>query len=98
MCAYYAIKKYRYAGHTGCQRQQPQPAVVSVTPRWMGLKTGHTQAAGYCLVASAKREFPQCGRAKPAQSVVLGADSENALGPIESQKLAQLGVQPPLTR
>ena len=37
-----------------------------------GIKTGHTQAAGYCLVASASREGMRL------ISVVLGADSENA--------------------
>ena len=37
-----------------------------------GLKTGHTEAAGYCLVASAEREGMRL------VSVVLGADSERA--------------------
>ena len=54
-----------------------------------GLKTGHTQAAGYCLVASAKREFPNVG-ARRLLSVVLGADSENARAN-ESQKLLNWG-------
>jgi D-alanyl-D-alanine carboxypeptidase (penicillin-binding protein 5/6) len=36
-----------------------------------GVKTGHTEAAGYCLVASARREDMRL------ISVVLGADSDN---------------------
>jgi len=37
-----------------------------------GIKTGHTEAAGYCLVASAKRDDMRL------ISVVLGSDGENA--------------------
>ena len=37
-----------------------------------GVKTGHTQAAGYCLVASAQREGMRL------TSVVMGAESEKA--------------------
>ena len=54
-----------------------------------GLKTGHTQAAGYCLVASAKRDFPNVG-SRRLLSVVLGAESENARAN-ESQKLLNWG-------
>ncbi len=45
-----------------------------------GLKTGHTDAAGYCLVASAKREGMRL------ISVVMGTSSEEARAQ-ESQKL-----------
>ncbi|MEH6575893.1 MAG: D-alanyl-D-alanine carboxypeptidase family protein [Amphritea sp.] len=45
-----------------------------------GLKTGHTEAAGYCLVASAKREGMRL------ISVVMGTSSEEARAQ-ESQKL-----------
>ncbi|WP_261843869.1 D-alanyl-D-alanine carboxypeptidase family protein [Aliamphritea ceti] len=45
-----------------------------------GLKTGHTEAAGYCLVASAKREGMRL------ISVVMGTKSEEARAQ-ESQKL-----------
>ena len=37
-----------------------------------GIKTGHTEAAGYCLVASAKRESMRL------ISVIMGTDSEDA--------------------
>jgi len=51
-----------------------------------GLKTGHTQAAGYCLVASAKRNNMRL------VSVVMGASSESARE-IETQKLLAYGFR-----
>lgn len=40
-----------------------------------GLKTGHTNAAGYCLVATAKRDLPNVGQRR-LLSIVLGTASE----------------------
>ena len=54
-----------------------------------GFKTGHTKAAGYCLVATAKRDFPGLGGCRLI-SIVLGADSESARAN-ESQKLLNWG-------
>jgi D-alanyl-D-alanine carboxypeptidase (penicillin-binding protein 5/6) len=54
-----------------------------------GLKTGHTAAAGYCLVATSKRDFPNVGQRR-LLSIVLGAASENARAN-ESQKLLNWG-------
>lgn len=51
-----------------------------------GLKTGHTEAAGYCLVASAKRNGMRL------ISVVMGTNSENARA-AESQKLLAYGFR-----
>jgi len=51
-----------------------------------GLKTGHTNAAGYCLVASAER------RGMRLISVVLGADSDAARAR-ETQKLLSFGFR-----
>jgi D-alanyl-D-alanine carboxypeptidase (penicillin-binding protein 5/6) len=51
-----------------------------------GVKTGFTEAAGYCLVASARRGE------RRLVSVVLGARSEN-LRTTESQKLLNFGFQ-----
>ena len=54
-----------------------------------GLKTGHTDAAGYCLIATAKRDFPNLpGRRLLA--IVLGATSETARAN-EAQKLLNWG-------
>jgi serine-type D-Ala-D-Ala carboxypeptidase (penicillin-binding protein 5/6) len=54
-----------------------------------GLKTGHTDAAGYCLIATAKRDLPGVGQRR-LLSVVLGAANENARAN-ESQKLLNWG-------
>lgn len=51
-----------------------------------GLKTGHTDAAGYCLVASAKRDGMRL------ISVVMGTSSEEARAQ-ESQKLLSYGFR-----
>ncbi len=51
-----------------------------------GLKTGHTETAGFCLVGSAKRDK------RRLISVVLGAESDN-LRASESQKLLNYGFQ-----
>jgi len=51
-----------------------------------GLKTGHTEEAGYCLVASAKRNDMRL------ISVVMGTKSENARAK-ETQKLLNYGFR-----
>lgn len=53
-----------------------------------GMKTGHTQAAGYCLIASAVRSNDSGQRR--LISVVLGAESDNMRAQ-ESQKLLNWG-------
>jgi D-alanyl-D-alanine carboxypeptidase (penicillin-binding protein 5/6) len=53
-----------------------------------GMKTGHTQAAGYCLIASAIR--PNGSSQRRLISVVLGAESD-AMRAQESQKLLNWG-------
>jgi D-alanyl-D-alanine carboxypeptidase (penicillin-binding protein 5/6) len=54
-----------------------------------GLKTGHTDAAGFCLIATAKRDAPGVG-SRRLLSIVLGTASENARA-TESQKLLNWG-------
>ncbi|HHH36890.1 MAG TPA: D-alanyl-D-alanine carboxypeptidase [Gammaproteobacteria bacterium] len=51
-----------------------------------GVKTGHTQSAGYCLIASAKRNDMRL------ITVVLGTGSENARAQ-ETQKLLNYGFR-----
>jgi D-alanyl-D-alanine carboxypeptidase (penicillin-binding protein 5/6) len=85
---YYAIKKYRYEG-TPAANDSNRNLLLFRDATVDGLKTGHTQAAGYCLVATAKRQYPNVG-ARRLLSVVLGADSENARAN-ESQKLLNWG-------
>ncbi len=52
----------------------------------MGMKTGHTESAGYCLISSAKRDGVR------RISVVLGAPTDAARA-TESQKLLNYGFQ-----
>jgi hypothetical protein len=50
----YAIKKYRYPG-TPAANDSNRNLLLFKDPTVDGLKTGHTEAAGYCMVATAKR-------------------------------------------
>jgi D-alanyl-D-alanine carboxypeptidase (penicillin-binding protein 5/6) len=85
---YYAIKKYRYEG-TPAANDSNRNLLLFRDATVDGLSTGQTKAAGYCLVATAKRDFPNVG-ARRLLSVVLGADSESARAN-ESQKLLNWG-------
>ncbi len=85
---YYSMQKYRYPG-TPASNDTNRNTLLFRDPTVDGLKTGHTKAAGYCLVATARREFPNLG-ARRVLSVLLGADSESARAN-ESQKLLNWG-------
>ncbi len=85
---YYAIKKYRYEG-TPVANDNNRNLLLFRDPTVDGLKTGHTDAAGYCLIATAKREFAGVGNRR-LLSIVLGTTSENARAN-ESQKLLNWG-------
>ncbi|MBB6557341.1 D-alanyl-D-alanine carboxypeptidase (penicillin-binding protein 5/6) [Acidovorax soli] len=85
---YYATKQYSYPG-TPASNGNNRNSLLFRDPTVDGLKTGHTAAAGYCLVATSKREFPNVGQRR-LLSIVLGAASENARAN-ESQKLLNWG-------
>mgnify|MGYP001195920865 CR=1 FL=1 len=86
--AYYGIKKYRYPG-TPEANSNNRNLLLFRDPSVDGLKAGHTDTAGYCLVATAKRDFPNVG-SRRLLSIVLGAESENARAN-EAQKLLNWG-------
>jgi serine-type D-Ala-D-Ala carboxypeptidase (penicillin-binding protein 5/6) len=90
---YYAIQRYRYPG-TPASNDTNRNLLLFRDPSVDGLKTGHTNTAGYCLVATARRQVPGLGEGAQGQrrllSVVLGAASENARA-AESQKLLNWG-------
>ena len=98
---FYAIKKYRYAG-TPATNDSNRNLLLFRDPSVDGLKTGFTDAAGYCMVATARRNFPnlavagaaagsaEAAGARRLLSIVLGAASENARAN-ESQKLLNWG-------
>lgn len=85
---YYATKEYRYEG-TPASNSKNRNMLLFRDPSVDGLKTGHTNAAGYCLVATAQRDMPNVG-GRRLLSIVLGASSENARAN-ESQKLLNWG-------
>ena len=90
---YYAIQRYRYPG-TPAANDTNRNLLLFRDPTVDGLKTGHTAAAGYCLVATARRPVAALGSGKDGErrliSVVLGAASESARA-VESQKLLNWG-------
>lgn len=90
---YYAIQRYRYPG-TPASNDTNRNTLLFRDPSVDGLKTGHTSAAGYCLVATARRQVPSLGDGASGQrrllSVLLGASSENVRAS-ESQKLLNWG-------
>jgi len=89
-----AMKKYRYPG-TPAANDTNRNTLLFRDPTVDGLKTGHTNAAGYCMIATAKRDFPNLGAggapgSRRLLAIVLGAASENARAN-ESQKLLNWG-------
>jgi D-alanyl-D-alanine carboxypeptidase (penicillin-binding protein 5/6) len=79
---YYSQREYRYNGITQMNRNRLLWLDDSVD----GMKTGFTEAAGYCLVASSKRG------PRRLLSVLLGSTSETTRAQ-ESQKLLNWGFQ-----
>ncbi len=78
----YSLREYRYNNIT----QQNRNRLLWLDPNVDGMKTGYTENAGFCLIASAKRG------ARRLLSVVLGASSDSARAQ-ESQKLLNYGFQ-----
>lgn len=77
---YYSMKEYTYNGITQPNRNR----LLYIDPTVDGVKTGHTEAAGYCLISSALRDK------RRLLSVVLGTVSDSARAS-ESQKLLNWG-------
>ena len=79
---YYAIKEFRYNNISQPNRNR----LLWLDPTVDGVKTGQTEAAGYCLIASSKRG------PRRMLSVLLGSTSETARTQ-ESLKLLNFGYQ-----
>ena len=79
---FYAMKEYRYNNITQPNRNR----LLWLDPSVDGMKTGHTESAGFCLIATARRD--------PMRliSVVLGTASDSVRA-TESQKLLNYGFQ-----
>ena len=77
---YYSLKEFRYNNITQPNRNR----LLFIDPTVDGVKTGHTEAAGYCLISSASRNN------RRLLSVVLGTRND-ATRASESQKLLNWG-------
>ncbi|MCZ8252693.1 MAG: D-alanyl-D-alanine carboxypeptidase [Hylemonella sp.] len=91
---FHSIRKYRYEG-TPPANDSNRNLLLFRDPSVDGLKTGHTEAAGYCIIATAQREFPHLGAGgapgpRRLMVVLLGAGSEHARA-TEAQKLLNWG-------
>jgi D-alanyl-D-alanine carboxypeptidase (penicillin-binding protein 5/6) len=82
----YSEREYTYNNI----KQPNRNRLLFIDPSVDGVKTGHTDAAGYCLIASSRRDQPGQGFSRRLLSVVLGTASESARA-IESQKLLNYG-------
>jgi D-alanyl-D-alanine carboxypeptidase (penicillin-binding protein 5/6) len=81
----YSTKSYTYNKITQPNRNR----LLWLDPTVDGMKTGHTQAAGYCLIASSHRPNGTSGERRLV-SVVLGTRSDSVRAQ-ESQKLLNWG-------
>lgn len=78
----YSMREFEYNNVKQFNRNQ----LLWLDPFVDGMKTGHTESAGFCLVASAKREQHRL------ISVILGTESES-LRSSESQRLLNYGFK-----
>jgi len=78
----YGQKEFRYNNI----RQPNRNRLLWTDPSVDGMKTGHTDSAGFCLVASARRN------GRRLLGVVVGAESETSRS-LESEKLLNYGFQ-----
>ncbi len=78
----FALRGYTFNNVAQANRNR----LLWLDPYADGMKTGHTESAGYCLVGSAQRDNHRL------ISVVFGADSDR-LRATESQKLLNYGFQ-----
>jgi serine-type D-Ala-D-Ala carboxypeptidase (penicillin-binding protein 5/6) len=79
---YYSLKEFRYNNITQPNRNR----LLWIDPTVDGVKTGYTEAAGYCLISSAKRG------PRRLLSVILGTASDSMRAQ-ESLKLLNYGFQ-----
>jgi D-alanyl-D-alanine carboxypeptidase (penicillin-binding protein 5/6) len=82
-----SVKSFTYNKITQPNRNR----LLWLDPTVDGMKTGHTENAGYCMIASAHRPNGQSGERRLI-SVVLGTTSDSARTQ-ESQKLLNWGFQ-----
>ncbi len=70
----FSVKEFTY----NRIRQSNRNRLLWIDPSVDGLKTGHTELAGFCLIASAKRPMPNvAGQNRRIVSVVMGERKES---------------------
>ncbi|PXW29397.1 D-alanyl-D-alanine carboxypeptidase family protein [Paraburkholderia caballeronis] len=70
----FSVKEFTYNNI----KQPNRNRLLWIDPTVDGLKTGHTQAAGYCLIATAKRSLPGVnGATRRLVSVMMGEQKEH---------------------
>lgn len=79
---WYRIKEYTYNNI----RQFNRNRLLWLDDKVDGIKTGHTESAGYCLVASARKDDMRL------VSIILGTNSDNARAS-DSRKLLNYGFR-----
>ncbi|WP_110664846.1 D-alanyl-D-alanine carboxypeptidase family protein [Salinicola halophilus] len=82
---HYEVYSEKYFTYNGI-RQPNRNRLLWRDPDVDGLKTGHTEAAGFCLVASAKKQDTRL------IAVVMGTDSDEARA-AETQRLLNYGFR-----
>jgi D-alanyl-D-alanine carboxypeptidase (penicillin-binding protein 5/6) len=83
---YFKVKEFTYNHIT----QPNRVSLLFTDPSVDGMKTGYTKEAGYCMITSAQRNFPNGPRR--LLTVVMGTPSEHARG-AESEKLLNWAFQ-----
>ena len=83
---YFKVKEFTYNKIT----QPNRVSLLFTDPSVDGMKTGYTAEAGYCMITSALRQFPNGPRR--LLTVVMGTPTERARGE-ESQVLLNWGYQ-----
>jgi D-alanyl-D-alanine carboxypeptidase (penicillin-binding protein 5/6) len=83
---YFKVKEFTYNRITQANRV----SLLFTDPSVDGMKTGYTSEAGYCMITSAQREFPNGPRR--LLTVVMGTPTERARGQ-ESQVLLNWAYQ-----
>jgi D-alanyl-D-alanine carboxypeptidase (penicillin-binding protein 5/6) len=91
----YSTRKYRFEG-APASNENNRNVLLLRDPTVDGMKTGYTEAAGWCLIASAVRDFPNLGAGgntpgkRRLLSVLLNTTSAEARAG-ESQKMLNWG-------
>ena len=83
---YFKVKEFTYNHIT----QPNRVSLLFTDPSVDGMKTGYTKEAGYCMITSAQRQFPNGPRR--LLTVVMGTPTERARGE-ESQVLLNWAYQ-----